>query len=57
MNKQTFIAVATALSATIGFAQAGIVTLPIDEVWRAVAAFALGIVATFLASFIKAETP
>lgn len=55
MTKTTFLAVATALSAAIGAAQAGIVAIPIPEPWGAVAAFALGVSGTFLAAFLKAE--
>lgn len=48
-----FITILSALSAAIGFAAAGIVALPIDDAPKAIAAFALGVVGTFVSGLLK----
>lgn len=53
MTNQTFVALATAFSATISSALAGIVLLPLDDVYKAVGVFALSLVGTFLSALLK----
>lgn len=53
MTNQTFLTLVGALSTTVGFAAAGIVALPIDDTPKAIAAFALGVVGTFLSALLK----
>lgn len=48
--------VLVAISATIAFVQAGVVNLPIDDVTKSFAAFAVGIVATFVAALVQPPT-
>lgn len=53
MTNQTFIALATAFSAAISSALAGITLLPIEDLYKAIAVFALSIVGTFLSALLK----
>lgn len=56
MTNQTFIALASAFSAAISSALAGITLLPIDDVYKAIGVFSLSIVGTFLSALLKPPT-
>lgn len=56
MSNQTFLAVLSATSSAIASAMAGIVLLPIDDVYKAFGVFALSIVSTFLTGLLKPPT-
>lgn len=53
MTNQTFIALASAFSAAISSALAGIVLLPVDDLYKAIAVFFLSIIGTFLSALLK----
>lgn len=56
MTNQTFVALASAVAATVSSALAGIALLPITDVQKAVAIFALSLVGTFLSALLKPPT-
>ena len=51
----SFIRIASAVAATVGAAQAGIIALPLDDYPKAVIAFCLGLVATFFSVLLMEE--
>ncbi len=53
MSNQTFLAILSATSSAIASAMAGIVLLPLDDVYKAFAVFFLSIVSTFLSGLLK----
>lgn len=56
MSNPTFIAILSATSSAVAAAMAGIVLLPIDDGYKAIGAFALSIVSTFLTGLLKPPT-
>lgn len=56
MSNQTFLTILSATSSAIAVAIAGIVLLPVDDVYKAFGAFVLSIVSTFLAGLLKPPT-
>lgn len=53
MDKQTFLTILSALSATIGVALAGIASLPIEDWQKSIAIFFLSILGTFVSGLLK----
>lgn len=52
MTKATFIQLLGASSAAIGVLQAGIVTLPIDDQYKAFVVLGISVVSTFVAGLV-----
>lgn len=54
MTKTTFIQILGAASAAIGVLQAGIVTLPIDDQYKAFIVLGISVLSTFIAGLVRA---
>jgi hypothetical protein len=56
VSNQTFLTILSATSSAVAAAMAGIVLLPVDDVYKAFGVFGLSIVSTFLTGLLKPPT-